>query len=141
MTLLDPEIAAKMGTLQLTDDAIAYRQSHLDQACPDCRPARRCHEHAVDEHLIASYQDRYAQALRDALTGIDPADIAEVVPPGDITALPTAEALSLLILARLRELAASGPAIIHLDGRPVVIELDGRSVIEHPLPPGTGDAA
>jgi len=89
--------------------------------------------------LITHYQDRYAQALQDVLTGIHPNDIALVMQPGDDTP-PTAAALSLVILARLRELAASGPAVTELDGRRVVIELDGPVVIEHPLPPGTGDS-
>lgn len=117
MPLLDPEVSTKMGTLQLMDDAITYRLNRLSLPCPDCGPAGRCPEHAADEHLITNYQDRYAQALQDVLTGIDPDDIALVMQPGDHIP-PTVGALSLVILARLRELAADGPAVTELDGRP-----------------------
>ena len=44
----------------------------------------------------------------------------------------TAGALSVLTLARLRELAADGPVAVELDGRQVMIELDGRNVVEYP---------
>lgn len=139
MPQLDPEVSAKMGALQMMDDAITYRLDRLNLSCPDCRPAGRCPEHAADEHLITGYRDLYTQVLQDVLTGIDPDDVALVMQPGDDTP-PTAAALSLVILTRLRELAASGPAVTELDGRRVVIELDGPIVIEHPLPPGTSDS-
>jgi hypothetical protein len=139
MPLLDAEVSAKMGNLEMMDDAIAYRLYRLNLPCPDCGPTTPCPEHASDEHLIADYQDRYAQALQDVLTGIDPDDIALIMQPGDDTP-PTAGALSLVILARLQELAASGPAVTKLDGRSVVIELDDPVVIEHLLPAGTGDS-
>jgi hypothetical protein len=41
--------------------------------------------------------------------------------------------LSLALISGLRELAASGPALVDLDGQPTLIELDGPVVVEHPL--------
>jgi hypothetical protein len=56
---------------------------------------------------------------------------------------PTVLALSMLMRARLRELAADGPAVVvRLDGGLVVLELDGEMLAEHPLAAdGDGDAA
>ena len=97
--------------LQLMDDAITYRRSRLAQPCPGCAPARRCPEHAPDEHLITQYRDRYDQALRGLLTGIDPADIARHIPASGDT-LPTGESAGLLYreaLARPRQPADTPP--------------------------------
>jgi len=139
MPLLDPQVSAKLGALQALDDAIAYRLARLDLRCQDCGPASRCVEHRHDEQLVANYQGRYAAALRDALTGMDPDDIALIMQPGDDTP-PTAAAFSIAMLARLRELAADGPAVIELDGQPVLIELEGNVVLEHPLLPGSDES-
>lgn len=130
MPILDPQMSVKLSELQTLDDAIAYRLGRLSQPCPDCGPAARCPEHHHDEHLMTSYQNRYATAFQDALAGMDPDDIALIMQPGD-NLPPTAGAMSLAVLARLRELAADGP---------VVIELDGPDIIEHPLQPGSGDS-
>ena len=138
MPLLDPQMAEKITTLQSLDDAIAFRLDTLNQPCPECAPAGRCAQHDNDVHLIASYQNRHAAAYRDALTGLDPADIATIMQPGDDPPT-TAAVLSIAVMARLRELAADGPVMTHLDGQPVVIELDGQVIIEHPLTP-TGHA-
>ena len=136
---LDPQVCAQIGALQSLDDAIAYRLDRLSLPCQDCRPGARCAEHRHDEHLIASYQDRYATTLRDTLAGMDPADIALIMRPGDGTP-PTAGAYGVAVLARLRELAASGPVLVELDGGPVVIELDGPVILEHPMLPGGDDS-
>lgn len=76
MPLLDPQVSAQLGVLQSLDDAIAYRLGKLTQPCPGCGPAARCDEHHHDQHLLTSYQDRYAAALSDALAGLDPDDVA-----------------------------------------------------------------
>lgn len=138
MPLLEPQVSAKLGTLQSLDDAIAYRLGKLSQPCPDCAPGARCPDHQHDEHLITSYQDRHAQALSDALAGMDPADIALIMRPGDDLP-PTIAALSVALLIRLREMAADGPVVVDLDEGPVVIELDGPVILEHPLQPGSDD--
>jgi len=115
MPLLDPQLTATIGTLQSLDDAIAYRLNRLNLPCQNCGPGDRCIEHETDEQLIANYQDRYATAYRDALAGMDPDDIALIMQPGDATP-PTVAALSLVLITRLRELAADGPVVIDLDG-------------------------
>jgi hypothetical protein len=140
MPLLDPEVSAKIGTLQMLDDAIAYRLSQLNLPCGKCAPEQRCAEHAHDTRLLDSYQDRYAAAFQDATAGMNPDDIAAIMQPGDDTPALTG-ALSLAILARLRELASDGPAVTELDGRAVVIELDGPIIIEHPLPSRSDNSA
>jgi hypothetical protein len=137
MSLLAPEVSAKLTNLQMADDALAFRLRRLDQPCPDCAPGQKCADHAGDVTLVARYQDACNAALRDALAGADPADIDRFMPPGGDTPA-TVGALSVLMLARLRELAADGPVVVDLDGRPAIIELEGRNVIEHPLPDGTG---
>ena len=128
-----------MGTLQLMDDAIAYRLSRLDLRCEACAPGGRCFEHDMDEQLIASYQDRYAEAFQDLLRGINPDDLPLIFQRGDDTP-PTVGALSLVILEHLRGLAGNGPIVTELDGRPVVLEVDGPVVIEHPLAQRSGDS-
>lgn len=139
MQLLDREIAAKLGTLQSLDDAIAYRSSQLDLPCPDCGPEQKCTEHAQDIRLLEDYQDRYLAAFQDALADMHPADIAKVLQPGDDMP-PPSDMLAMAITAHLRHIAADGPVTTMLDGRPVVIELDGTRIIEHPLT-GTGSSA
>ena len=130
--MLDPEMSAKISTLQSLDDAITYRLGQLTQSCQDCRPDARCPEHGHDERLLADYQDRYAAAFRDVLADLPPDDIALIMQPGG-GAPSTAAALSVAVMARLRALAADGPVIIELDGRTVAIELDGPVIVEHPL--------
>jgi hypothetical protein len=132
MPLLDPQVTATVGTLQSLEDAIAFRLSRLDLPCPDCTADHKCIDHACDLDLIAGYQDRYAAACRDALADMDPGDIEKIMPPGDGTP-PVVGVLSAAVLTRLRELAADGPVMTHLDGRPAMIELDGQTVVEHPL--------
>ena len=139
MPLLDPQVSTQIGALQSLDDAIAYRLDRLNVPCLDCGTAARCAEHRQDEHLIASYQDRRAATLRDTLAGMDPADIALIMQPGDDTP-PTAAAFGLAVLARLRELTADGPVLVELDGGPVVIERDGPVLLEHPMVPGSQDS-
>lgn len=134
MPLLDPRLAKTIGTLQLLDDAIAYRLDRLNRPCPGCRPDARCAAHRHDEQLIVTYQGRYAAAFRDALAGMDTRDIALIMHPGD--RIPaTAAGLSLMVMTRLRELAAgpAGPVVIDLGCGPAVIELDGPAGLEHPL--------
>jgi len=137
MPPLDPQVSAKIGTLQSLDDAIAYRLGRLNVPCQSCGPGGRCPEHASDEHLIANYQDRYAAAFQDAMAGMDPGDIALIMSQDDDTP-PTAAAFSIAVLARLREIAADGPVVTDLGDGTVVIEMDGPVIIEHPLEPGSG---
>jgi hypothetical protein len=140
MPLLDPQISAKIGTLQSLDDAIAFRLSRLNLPCPDCTADQKCIDHACDVDLIAGYQDRYAAALADAFANMDPDAIEQIMQPGDGTP-PTVGLLSAAVLTRLRELAADGPVVTQLDGRPVMIELDGQAVVEHPLVADSDDEA
>jgi hypothetical protein len=140
MPLLDPQMSAMIGALQSLDDAIAYRLGRLTRPCPGCGPAARCAEHRHDEELLASYQDRYAAAFRDALASLPPGDVALVMQPGG-AAPCTAAVLSVAVLARLRALAADGPAVVELDGRTVLIEQDGPVIIEHPLTSSPGGQA
>ena len=140
MPLLDPQVTAKIGTLQSLDDAIAFRQSRLNLPCPDCTAIQKCIDHACDLDLIAGYQDRYAAACRDALADIDPDDIEQIMQPGDGTP-PIVGVLSAAVLTRLRELAADGPVMTQLDGHPVMIELDGHAIVERPLMADSDDEA
>lgn len=137
MTVLDPEMAEKIGMLQVLDDAIAFRLGRLNVPCPACRPGARCAEHRRDEELVTSYTDRYAAAFSGALDGMDPADVKVMFRPGDGTP-PTVSAVGAALMARLRDLAATGPVILELDGRTVLIEQDGPVLVEHPLVPGSG---
>jgi hypothetical protein len=140
MPLLDPQVTATLGTLQSLDDAIAFRQSRLNLPCPDCTADDKCIDHACDLDLIAGYQDRYAAAYRAALAGMDPDDIEQIMPPGDGTP-PIVGVLSAVVLTRLRGLAADGPVMTQLDGRPVMIELDGHAIVEHQLVTDNDDEA
>lgn len=137
MTVLDPEMAEKIGMLQVLDDAIAFRLGRLNSSCPACRPDVRCAEHGRDEELVTSYTERYAATLSGALEGVDPADMEVMFLPGDVTP-PTVSAVGAALMAQLRDLAATGPVILELDGRTVLIEQDGPMLIEHPLIPGSG---
>lgn len=129
------EVPAKLATLQLLEDAIAFRTHRLNTPCPDCTPSRKCDDHACDVDLVERYQARYATAFTDAFANVHPADITLVTQPPDGT--PPGIALTCAaILDWLRDLAADGPIVTDLDGSPVVIELDGPNVIEHPLAPG-----
>ena len=63
---------------------------------------------------------------------MDPGEVDRAMQQGDGTP-PTVIALSMAIMARLRELTADGPVVTQLDGCPVILELDGPVLIEHPL--------
>ena len=132
MPLLGPHLSKMVGTLQLLDDAIAYRLDRLNPPGQHCRPDARCAGHRHDEQLIATYQGRYAAAFRDALAGMDARELALIMQPGDDIPA-TAAGLSLAVMTRLRELAAGpeSPVVIELDRRPVVIELDGPAALKH----------
>ncbi len=132
MSLLDPGTSATFGTLQTLDDAIAYRMHRLGQPCQLCAPALKCAEHAQDESLLEGYQDRYVAIFQQALATMDPGTVEQIMQPGDATP-KTTNLLAAAIITRLRKLAANGPIITELDGRPVLVELDGITVIEHPL--------
>jgi hypothetical protein len=136
--LLGPEMSARLQTLQSLDDAIAFRLNRLDSPCEDCAPGERCVDHAQDEGLIAGYQERHGSVLTELFAGLDPAELDRAARLGDGLP-PTVIALTVVISARLRELAADGPFVTELDGAPVVIELDGPLLVEHPLvPPDDG---
>jgi hypothetical protein len=132
-SLLAPEVAAGMQQLQCLDDAIAFRLARLAQPCADCSPGSPCHDHASDHGLIGDYRRRHGRILAEVLAGVDPAEVARAMREHDGTP-PTVLALSLVLAARLRELAAAGPVVTRLDGGPVVFELDGGRLAEHPLP-------
>lgn len=140
MLQLDPEISAKLGTLQSLDDAMAYRSSRLDLPCRDCRPGQKCTDHAGDVRLLETYQERYIEAFRDAVAGMDPADMAKVLQPGDDMP-PPSDIMALSMAAHLRNLAADGPVMTKLDGRPVIIEVDGTNIIERPVSSNSDGAA
>jgi len=69
---LDPEIAARIGTLQTLDDAIAYRVIRLSLPCLGCTPAGRCIDHLIDTDLIASYRKRHGSISRQLTDAMDP---------------------------------------------------------------------
>jgi len=141
VSLLETQTSARLTALQLVEDALAYRQHRLSLPCPDCVPGRRCIDHVHDEDLVGHYQYACDQALSHALEGADPTDIDRIMAPGSDVP-PTAGALSVLTLARLRELAADGPVETVLDGRRVMIELDDEgNIAEYQLPEGTDSAA
>lgn len=114
MPLLDPHLSEKIGTLQLLDDAIAYRLDRLNPPCQHCHPDARCAGHRHDEQLIATYQGRYAAAFRDAITGMNPHKIDQIMRRGDGTP-PTAALRSTAILTRGLEIAADGTVVTELD--------------------------
>lgn len=137
MPLLDPDMAEKIGTLQLLDDAIAFRLGRLNLPCPACEPDARCAEHGHDGELVTGYMDRYAAAFYEALEGMEPGDIELMMRPGD-SIPPTVRAVGAALMSRLRELAATGPVILELDGRTVMIEQEGPVLVEYPLTAGDG---
>jgi hypothetical protein len=137
MPLLDPHTSRKIGVLQLLDDAIAYRLDRLNLPCQACRPGARCADHRRDEELITGYTDTYAATLSDVLAGMDPDDIERMIRPGHHTP-PTAGGVGTALMTRLRELAASGPVILELNGRTVMIDQDGPVPLDHPLAAGSG---
>jgi hypothetical protein len=139
VSLLNPEISARLQTLQSLDDAIAFRLNRLGSPCEDCTPDERCVDHAHDEGLIAGYRERHGSVLTEVFAGMDPEEVDQATRQGDGTP-PTVIALSLAISARLRELAADGPFMTELDAGPVVIELDGPLLVEHPLMPHDDEA-
>jgi hypothetical protein len=105
---MSDDVRAKLGTLQLLDDAIAFRLERLNQPCADCAPGQHCNDHACDLSLIQNYQDRYAAAWRDAFADMDPEAIEQIMRLGE--AIPmTAAMLTVAILTRLREVAADRP--------------------------------
>jgi hypothetical protein len=69
VSLLETEISARLTTLQMAEDALAYRQQRLSRPCPDCVPGRRCPDHVHDEGLAGRYQHVCDQALSYALEG------------------------------------------------------------------------
>ena len=139
MSLFGPEMSARLQTLQSLDDAIAFRLNRLGSPCEECTPEERCVDHAHDEGLISGYQDRHGSVLTEVLAGMDPEEVDRAARQGDGVP-PTVIALSVVIGARLRELAADGPFVTELDGAPVVIELDDPLLVEHPLVPPDDEA-
>jgi hypothetical protein len=130
MPLLDPETSSRIAVLQILDDAISYRLHRQNLPCPECTSGGKCPEHAWDQNLIDRYQEQYAGIFQETLARMDPDDIARIMQPGDDTT-PTAGALSIAVLAALREHATDGPVIITLDSGPVIIERDGPFLIEY----------
>jgi hypothetical protein len=121
----------------MVEDALAFRQHRLSLPCPDCAPGRRCIDHAHDEGLVDQYRHSCDDVFRYAVEGADPADIEQIMAPGSGVP-PTAGALSVMTLTRLRELAANGPVETVFDGRRVMIELDDQgNIAEYPLTDST----
>lgn len=108
MPLLDPEIAAAIGTLRWLDDAFAFRLGRLDQPCLDCVPQRRCIVHSYDQRLVERYQARYAAAFSDALARLEPDAIVQAMRPGN-GVRPAPALLATAVLTRLQEAADGGP--------------------------------
>jgi hypothetical protein len=138
MHLLDREIAAKLGTLQSLDDAIAYRSSRLDLPCPDCTTQQKCTDHSYDAGLLENYQERYVKAFQDAVTDMDANDIARILQPGEGVP-PLGDILAIAMAAQLRKLAADGPVMTNFDDRPVVFEVDGPDLIATPMTEDSDD--
>jgi hypothetical protein len=130
MPLLDPETSSRIAVLQILDDAISYRLHRQNLPCPECTSGGKCPEHAWDQNLIDRYQEQYAGIFQETLARMDPDDIARIMQPGDDTT-PTAGALSIAVLAALRDHATDGPVIITLDSGPVIIERDGPFLTPH----------
>lgn len=85
MPLLDHKVSTAIRTLQLLDDAIAFRFGRLDQA-------------------------RYAAAFCDAIAGMDPSKIDQILLRGDGIP-PTAALHSSAVLIRVLEIAAEGTVV------------------------------
>ena len=81
----DPAMSIKIGTLQQLDDAMAFRAIRLHMPCLHCTASKKCAEHAYDEYLFETYQERYAATWEDAFTGMHPDDIEELT---EIAATP-----------------------------------------------------
>lgn len=103
MPLLDRKVSAAIGTLQALDDAIAFRSGRLDQPCQDCAEDHKCVAHSYDERLIQRYHARYAAAFCDAIAGMDPYEVDQIMRRGD--GMPrTAALLSRTVRTRVPEL-------------------------------------
>lgn len=134
MLALDPEISFKVQTVQLIEDAIAYREGRSAAPCPDCRRSAKCDDHEQDIVLTRSYQARHDQAFAAALECMNPADVRQALGE-EHKSRTAAELFGVAMLGRLREIAADGAVWTELAGRDVIIELDGDQVIEHLLSP------
>lgn len=113
MPLLDRKVSAAIETLQSLDDAIAFRLGRLGQPCQDCTEDHKCAVHSYDERLIQRYHARYAAAFCDAVAGMDPHQIDQIMRRGD--GMPrTAALLSRAALTRMLEIAADGTVVPEL---------------------------
>jgi hypothetical protein len=136
MPLLDRKVSAAIGMLQSLDDAIAFRFCRLDQPCQECADDQKCMVHAYDERLIERCQARYAAAFCDAIAGMDPYEVGQILRRGDGIP-PTAALLRTAVLTRALEAAADGPVVADLDAGSVLIERDGGVVAKHPPSAGS----
>jgi hypothetical protein len=132
VSLIDPETQARLNRLQSLDDAIAFRLLRLEPACSNCAREGRCVDHGSDDDLIAVYRHQHGEILSQVLTGLDPAEVDHAMRESDGTP-PTVVAFSLILLARLRELAADGPYLAQNQDGPVILELENGAITEHPL--------
>lgn len=132
MPLFDSATKARLTELQSLDDAIAFRLARMGSPCPDCAPGQQCEDHAQDTQLVADYQARHGSVMTELLSPLDPGEVDRAMRRGDGLP-PTVLAASLLLKARLRELAADGPVVAWLDGRLVALEVDGDRMVERPL--------
>jgi hypothetical protein len=73
--------------------------------------------HSYDERLVVQYHARYAAAFCDAIAGMDPFKVDQIIERGAGTPR-TAAVLSTAILTRVLEIAADDPVVTELDGRP-----------------------
>jgi hypothetical protein len=124
MSLTDPETSARIWTLQLIEDAIAFRQNRLSLPCGDCTDGTPCPPHADDRRLAASYQEHEEKVFSEVLARVDPADAEWARKLGET---PAVSASSVIVRAAWREMLADGPAIAEFDDGPpvVIVPLDG----------------
>jgi hypothetical protein len=135
MPALDPDAVAGVVMCQLIEDAIEYRRGRAAGPCAACDPAAGgwCADHADDLVVIGGYQARYEEAYRAAVACLDPADVRLVM--GDDCLDRTAGLHGVVMLCRMREIAAAGPVLMNLEGRDVLIEADGDRIGVYPLEP------
>jgi hypothetical protein len=137
---LDPDMMARLVTVQLIGDAIEYRRGQAAMRCADCGPGDggRCAGYAQVEEAIRVDEDQYALACSAALECLEPADVSRVM--GGCGPDPVAGLHGVAILRLLRELAAdSGPVPTSPDGRDAAIETEDDREGQHLLDPPTTD--
>lgn len=139
-SLLAPDVAAGLRTLQSLDDAIAFRLRRMTESCDECAPGQRCADHFVDEKLVTTYRREHGEVLRRTIDTIKPGD-AEQALRESAGVPPTVLATSLALATRLRELTADGPIMTNLGDGPVLLTLRDGKLFEYRLSAAGDDSA